>query len=222
MKKKRHKWGIIRLFKAAIAVCVLLILCEVCLTNDIFSHKNSAQEDWNLMLVNRWNELPNNYSPELTELSNGERVDSRIYPALQAMFDDARAEGVYPIVRDGYRTTQEQQDLMAEKFQAYRSEGYSRSQAKKAAEDWVAIPGTSEHQLGSAVDINADNAKCSNDVVYAWLAENAHEYGFILRYPQGKEELTGISYEPWHYRYVGVEAAQEIYTQGVCLEEYVP
>ena len=71
------------------------------------------------------------------------------------------------------------------------------------------------------MDINADKAKCSNDEVYAWLAENAHEYGFILRYPQGKEDLTGISYEPWHYRYVGIEVAQAIYQQCVCLEEYV-
>ena len=221
MARKRKKRGIVRLFKTAILVCLLLVLGEVCLSNGMFSREEPVQEDWNLLVVNQWNELPRNYAVELTELSNGERVDSRIYPALQEMFDDARAQGVYPIVRDGYRTGEEQQDLMDEKIQAYRSEGYSRAQAKEAAEDWVAIPGTSEHQLGSAVDINADNAKCSNDVVYAWLAENAHEYGFILRYPQGKEELTGISYEPWHYRYVGIEAAQEIYAQGVCLEEFV-
>ena len=84
----------------------------------------------------------------------------------------------------------------------------------------MALPGTSEHQLGIAVDINADKSKCSNNEVYAWLAENAHEYGFILRYPQGKLEMTGISYEPWHYRYVGVDAACEIYERRICLEEY--
>ena len=221
MAKKRKKRGIVKLFKTAILVCLLVILCQVFLTNDLFSREDPAQEDWNLLVVNQWNELPGNYDLELTELSNGERVDSRIYPTLQEMFDDARAEGVYPIVRDGYRTGEEQQALMDEKIQAYRSEGYSRSDAKKAAEDWVALPGTSEHQLGSAVDINADKERSTNDEVYAWLAENAHEYGFILRYPQGKEEITGISYEPWHYRYVGTEAAREIYAQGVCLEEYV-
>ena len=80
--------------------------------------------------------------------------------------------------------------------------------------------GTSEHQLGIAVDINADKSKSSNDEVYTWLAANAHNYGFILRYPQGKQEITGTSYEPWHYRYVGVDAAREIYERGICLEEY--
>lgn len=70
------------------------------------------------------------------------------------------------------------------------------------------MPGTSEHQLGIAIDINADKSKSSNDEVYTWLAANAHNYGFILRYPQGKQEITGTSYEPWHYRYVGVDAAR--------------
>ena len=82
------------------------------------------------------------------------------------------------------------------------------------------MPGTSEHQLGIAVDINADKSKSSNDEVYTWLAANAHNYGFILRYPQGKQEITGTSYGPWHYRYVGVDAAREIYERGICLEEY--
>ena len=136
------------------------------------------------------------------------------------MFDAARVEGIYPIVREGYRTEEEQQAIFDEKVQAYINEGYSRSRAERTAKEWVALPGTSEHQLGIAVDINADKSKCSNNEVYAWLAENAHEYGFILRYPQGKLEMTGISYEPWHYRYVGVDAAQEIYNEKICLEEY--
>ena len=95
-----------------------------------------------------------------------------------------------------------------------------RGIAERTAKEWVALPGTSEHQLGIAVDINADKSKSSNDEVYMWLAANAHNYGFILRYPQGKQEITGTSYEPWHYRYVGVDAAREIYERGICLEEY--
>ena len=89
------------------------------------------------------------------------------------------------------------------------------------AGQWVAIPGTSEHELGLAVDINADKEQSSNEEVYNWLAENAWRYGFILRYPQGKEDITGIDYEPWHYRYVGKEVAKEIYEAGITLEEYV-
>lgn len=92
---------------------------------------------------------------------------------------------------------------------------------KKMASEWVAAPGTSEHQLGIAVDINADKTKSTNDEVYTWLAEHAWEYGFILRYPKDKENVTGTGYEPWHYRYVGKEAAKEIWQEGCCLEEYV-
>lgn len=139
---------------------------------------------------------------------------------MQEMFDAARADGIYPIVREGYRTSEDQEEIFDEKVQAYMDEGYSRIRAESTAKEWVALPGTSEHQLGIAVDINADKTQSTNDEVYAWLAENAYRYGFILRYPRGKEKVTGTSYEPWHYRYVGVEDAQIIYEKQICLEEY--
>lgn len=185
------------------------------------SHVIPASEEWNLIVVNRWNEIPEDYLVTLTELSNGQRVDSRIYPYLQEMFDAAREEGIYPIVREGYRTAEEQERTFNEKVQAYMNEGYSRTRAERAAEEWVALPGTSEHQLGIAVDINADKSKCTNDEIYMWLAENAHNYGFILRYPRGKEDITGTSYEPWHFRFVGIENAQIIYEKQICLEEFL-
>lgn len=184
------------------------------------THKIPVSEEWNLIVVNRWNKLPENYSVTLTELSNGQKVDVRIYSYLQEMFNAASADGIYMVVRDAYRTTEEQQKILDDKVQAYINEGYSQSTAETMAKEWVALPGTSEHQLGSALDINADSSKCSNEDVYTWLANNAYKYGFILRYPQGKQEVTGIRYEPWHYRYVGVEVAQEIYERGICLEEY--
>ena len=177
--------------------------------------------DWNLILVNRENYIPTDYQLELTELSNGKSVDTRVYPSLQQMFDDARKEGVYPIVREGYRTQQEQERLMQEKIRAFELEGYSQQKAKELAKEWVAIPGTSEHQLGIAIDINADSEKSTNEAVFEWLATNAHKYGFILRYPENKVEITGIQFEPWHYRYVGENAAKEIHSRGVCLEEYL-
>ena len=221
-KKKKDNW-IVKLLKIVVAIYLLLVLCQ--LIGDAYSrlsvtHKITVSEEWNLIIVNRWNELPEDYSVELTELSNGQKVDSRIYPYLQEMFDAARAEGVYPVVREGYRTEEEQQEILDNKIQTYINQGYSQSRAERTAKEWVALPGTSEHQLGIAVDINADKSKCSNEEVYAWLAENAYKYGFILRYPMGKQEITGTSYEPWHYRYVGEEAALEIYEQGKCLEEY--
>ena len=184
-------------------------------------HIASEDNGWNLILVNRDNYIPADYKVQLTELSNGKKVDSRIYPELQEMFDDARAQGYSLFVREGYRTQEEQQQLMDEKIEAYENEGKSKSEAKKLAEQWVAIPGTSEHQLGIAVDINADTTKSSSDDVYNWLAENAHTYGFIKRYPSNKTDITGVINEPWHYRYVGKEAASKIYSQGICLEEYI-
>lgn len=173
-----------------------------------------------LILVNSENKIPDDYKIELTELSNGEKVDSEIYPDLQKMFDDMRDEGIYPVVGEGYRTREKQQEIMADKIRAYENEGYSEKKAEEMAKEWVAVPGTSEHELGLAVDINADKEKSDNQEVYDWLYENAYKYGFILRYPIGKTLITGIDYEPWHYRYVG-EYAEEIHKSGLCLEEWL-
>ena len=177
--------------------------------------------DWKLILVNYEYRLPEDYPVELTELANGEQVDSRMYPALQEMFDAMRSDGVYPIVASGYRTAEEQQELLDERIQEYRDEGYSWKSAKEAALLRVAKPGTSEHQLGLAVDINQEGTRSTASQVYTWLEENAWEYGFIQRYPEDKTEITGITNEPWHYRYVGVAAAGEITRQGITLEEYL-
>lgn len=190
---------------------------------DIFQYQQVASKEygWNLMLVNREHYIPDDYTVDLTELSNGQKVDSRIYPSLQEMFDSARAEGLGLFVADGYRTKETQQQILDEKIEAYKSDGYSNEEAEKKAEEWVAVPGTSEHQLGLAVDINADKTQSSSDEVYRWLAENAYKYGFIQRYPENKTDITGTIYEPWHYRYVGKDASYEIYAKGLCLEEYI-
>ena len=228
----RRKMGRKRL-RAAVAIFILFVAGNTLIRSGLPSllwemgasavreHTIPVPEEWNLIVVNCWNEIPEDYSVTLTELSNGEKVDSRIYSYLQEMFDAMRAEGLYPTVREGYRTAKEQQRILDDKIYAYVREGYSRKRAEKLARAWVAIPGTSEHQLGIAVDINADKLKSSNEEVYSWLAENAHSFGFILRYPQEKEDITGTSYEPWHYRYVGKEAAEEIYAEQICLEEYM-
>ena len=176
---------------------------------------------WSLLLVNRDSPLPDGYQVELTHLSNGQSVDKRINPALQAMFDAARAQGVYPVVASGFRTAEKQQSLLDEKIAAFEAQGDSPAQARENAEDWVALPGTSEHQTGLAVDINADGIHSAGREVYRWLDQNAYRYGFILRYPSDKTGITGISNEPWHYRYVGVTAAAEIRRQNLCLEEYL-
>ena len=182
---------------------------------------NNEDLEWNLILVNNANHIPKDYEVSLITLSNGEQVDERIYPELQAMFDDARASGLGLFVAAGYRTQETQQKLLDEKIKEYIREGYSLSRAEALAAQWVAVPGTSEHQLGIAVDINADTDISSREEVYEWLAENSYKYGFINRYPKDKTRITGIANEPWHYRYVGREAAEEIYEKGLCLEEYI-
>ena len=225
---RRKKFKVKKLFILLFAVMLCVMAGKVLHSSlttpflgNITHHMASEDHGWNLILVNRENYIPADYEVQLTELSNGKKVDSRIYPELQEMFNAARAQGYGLFVREGYRTQEEQQQLMDEKIEAYENEGKSKPEAKKLAEQWVAIPGTSEHQLGIAVDINADTTKSSRDDVYNWLEENAHTYGFIKRYPSNKTDITGVINEPWHYRYVGKEAASAIYSQGICLEEYI-
>ncbi len=173
---------------------------------------------WYLTLVNRQNPIPKDYKPKLVKVPGGEYVDERIYDSLMCMLEDAKAENWYqmPRVVSGWRTADTQQKLYDDKIAEYEKEGYSAGEARKLAEQWVAVPGYSEHQLGFAVDING----ASYDV-YSWLMENSYKYGFIFRYPGDKTEITGIAEEVWHYRYVGVEAAAEMYEKGLCLEEYI-
>lgn len=188
---------------------------------------NGKQEiPWNLTLVNRWNPLPEGWTVDEVELSNGWAVDSRCYDALQQMMDACRAEGLYPVVCSAYRTQAMQQTLFDQMKQSLLDQGYSDADAETEAGRQVAVPGTSEHQLGLAVDIvDLDHQLLDESqeqtAVQKWLMTNSWRYGFILRYPTAKTETTGIIYEPWHYRYVGQEAAAEIYQQGVCLEEYI-
>lgn len=174
---------------------------------------------WNLLLVNPWNPLPDDHAIQLKELRNGYCVDERIYPDLQEMFDNARAENIQPLIVSAYRTYDKQSQLYQDKVSSYLDEGYTQNQAEEMAAKWVAKPNHSEHQTGLAIDINAESG--SNDDVYEWLSKNSYKYGFILRYPNEKTEITGIHYEPWHYRYVGKQAAQYINEKQITLEEYL-
>ena len=183
--------------------------------------------DWRLTLVNPTTPMEEGYEPpELTQLQNGQSVDSRCYPDLQQMMDDCREAGCEPLICSSYRTQEKQERLFGEKVDSLLEEGYSQSEAERVAGENVALPGTSEHQLGLAVDIVDINQQVleedqENTLTQQWLLANSWKYGFILRYPKEKSSITGITYEPWHYRYVGREAAEEMYSQGICLEEYL-
>lgn len=146
---------------------------------------------WNLILVNRWHPLPEGYQPQLMTLSNGKEVDERIYPSLQKMFDQARSEGVYPIVASAYRTAEKQQSIMDEKIAEYQANGYSAEKAKTEAEKWVAIPGTSEHQLGLAVDINADGIHSAGYEVYDGWTSTPTSTGSFAASPSPRRTSRG-------------------------------
>ena len=186
-----------------------------------------AEEDaWQLRLVSAAHPLPEDFEvPELTKLKGGHAIDSRVYPALQQMMDDCRAAGLNPVICSSYRTYDKQEELFRKKVNTLLKQGYSQEEAETEAARWVARPGTSEHETGLAVDIvdksyQLLDEKQEQTPVQQWLMAHCAEYGFILRYPVEKSDLTGIGYEPWHYRYVGVEAAKAITEQGICLEEY--
>ena len=195
-------------------------------TGDVVPEEGVAEAEWNLLLVNSEHPLPEDFQiPELTQLINGHAIDSRAYPALQRMMDAARAKGLQPLICSSFRSWDEQESLFSNKVQFYLDQGYSQTEAEEQAAFWVARPGTSEHQAGLAVDIVDMNYQLLDEQqeetpVQLWLMEHCAEYGFILRYPDDKSGLTGVGYEPWHYRYVGEAAAKEIMEQGICLEEY--
>lgn len=197
-------------------------------TETVDEEDDNMKNAWKLLLVNADNPLSSDYEENLKLVSiRGEiMVDERIYDALQQMLDDCRETEREPLVCSGYRSVAKQQDLYDTKVASYVQQGYSQYQAREEAAKWVTVPGTSEHHTGMAVDIvSVGNQRLEQEQEdtreQKWLMAHCDEYGFILRYPSDKEDITGIHYEPWHYRYVGKKAAKYIKEHNLCLEEYV-
>lgn len=169
-------------------------------------------------LVNKYNKLPDNYEiDDLVVLDNeysnkGEKVRKVIYNDLKKMFDDAKKDNINLNVISGFRTYEKQDTLF-------------NNSIKKNGIDHALIysakPGYSEHQLGLAIDINSVEENFKNTNEYKWLKNNSYKYGFIERYPENKEYITGFGYEPWHYRYLGVDITTRIFTENITYEEYV-
>lgn len=184
------------------------------------------KEDWKLVLVNKSNFVADNYTPELAMVENNYFFDARAVSFLKEMLADGRRAGLDFCICSAYRTIEKQTELFNNQVAGHLNDGMSYEDACELAATVVAYPGTSEHNLGLAVDIVArdyqllDEHQAETDEA-KWLKENCWKYGFILRYPLNKTEITGIIFEPWHYRYVGVEAAKEIMEKGICLEEYL-
>ena len=183
------------------------------------------------LLVNRANPLGEDYDVETRAVvNNGTKTDYqfdvRAVEKLEAMLKDAADAGYPVLIRSAHRTISYQKMLYTNKVNAYLNAGYNQATAESEAAKWVAIPGTSEHNLGLVVDIVNVGYQGELDQyfedhpLFTWLVENCADYGFILRYPKTKEAVTGIVYEPWHYRYVGEDVAHYIMDNDLTLEEY--
>ncbi len=154
---------------------------------------------------------------------SGELMDSRAARAYEKMYDAAAADGIYLTPCSGYRSYSTQKRLYYEFYNEYINQGYSSEEAHALTSKRRNPPGSSEHNIGICMDIicASSSANFQNTAAYEWLDTNAHNYGFILRYPEDKVAVTGVKYEPWHWRYVGVENAAAIKNSGLCLEEYL-
>ncbi len=189
------------------------------------AYANMDIDDWKMLLVNRDYILPDGYEPELapsiTDDPDSLLLDYRVAPHYNEMYLAAQEDGIELTPVSGYRSVERQKRNFENKIQKYRDDGYSKAEATQMAATIILPPGTSEHNAGLAMDICSLYQSFDETDEFRWLSENAADYGFILRYPEDKQDITKIIYEPWHWRYVGVDAAKEMKASGQCLEEYL-
>lgn len=190
---------------------------------------SASAEDWNLILVNPWKALPEDYEVELVKVNNEQQIDVRIEEAWNNWYEAALSAGHRLFFASGYRGIERQRSNFNSSVQSYMNEGFSEEEAIEKSKEYLTEPGHSEHHTGLALDIvdeewivagNGLETEYEAQASQQWLVSTMADYGFILRYPQGKEEITGINYEPWHFRYVGVESAQFMIEHDLTLEEY--
>ncbi len=188
--------------------------------------ETEGENAWMLRLVNHTHPLPDDFTVELGTLPNGLQFDARAIDQLEKMLDDGNASGLQLMVCSAYRSIARQDQLFEQMKQQYIAQGMTEQEAYDKTSTIRTPHACSEHSSGLAADIVAVNYQTLDDGFgdtpeAKWLAAHAVEYGFILRYPKDKEDITGIIWEPWHFRYVGVENAQKIKDSGLCLEEYL-
>ncbi len=177
---------------------------------------------WHLTLVNSSYRIPDTYSPDLVKVCGTEEsLDRRIALEYEKMYAAALEDGVYLKPCSGYRSYSLQEKNYKNKVKFFEKQGYSTEDAKVKAATIIMPPGSSEHNLGYAMDIVCVEEWFENTKEFQWLTENAADYGFIMRYPKEKQHITKVIYEPWHWRYVGVAAAKEMKAKNLTLEEYL-
>lgn len=191
---------------------------------------DASSSDWNLILVNRFHQLTDDLDFEPYYTNSGKILDSRIAEQYENMMADGEAQGLQFVLVSSYRTLAQQQANYDSVYNSYLNQGYPHEEAIQKTEEYIALPDASEHSTGLAVDITEPGlySQKESGLVEAfeetpegkWLHQHATEYGFILRYPRGKEEITYIEYESWHFRYVGLENAKYMKEHDLTLEEY--
>lgn len=185
-----------------------------------------VERDWRLILVNPDNLIPDDFEVELAMTRYGYQVDARIVADVEAMVEGASADGVQLLICYGYRTTEQSRQLFEKQINQQLARGLSQEEAVAEAKRWVAPPGTSDHHTGLALDIVTPEYQVLNHGFYdtpagRWMAENCWDYGFVIRFAEDKQDITGITYEPWHLRFVGKENSIAMRDNNECLEEYV-
>ena len=175
------------------------------------------------LLLNRKYKLPDGYVPKLTEAvkGSGVKMDYRVAPHYQEMYNAAKKDGITLTPVSGYRSYERQKNNFENQIKEYMNQGMNKVDATVKASQIRLLPGTSEHNAGIAMDICSLSETFENTKEFKWLQAHAHEYGFIMRYPKDKVNVTKIIYEPWHYRYVGTDLAKQLKSSGQVLEEYL-
>lgn len=178
--------------------------------------------DWRLTLANYENLLPENFTVKVENIDKTRQFDARAIGELNDMMNQMKKDGITNIwVQSAYRSVARQKELYDASVKKYLQEGKTQEEAETLTNEYINKPGSSDHNLGLAVDFNkVDNGFEKLDG-FKWLQKNAENYGFVLRYPKDKEDITKISYESWHWRYVGVEHAKKMNELNMCLEEYI-
>ena len=180
------------------------------------------EANWHLTLVNSGYRIPDSYEPDLVYVcESGERLDKKVAEHYEAMYNAALKDGVTLTPCSGYRSYETQERNYNRKIEFFEGQGFSTEEAKVKAATIIMPPGSSEHNLGYAMDIVCVDEWFEDTQEFRWLQEHAADYGFIMRYPKEKQDITKVIYEPWHWRYVGVEAAKELKASGLVLEEYL-
>ncbi len=185
--------------------------------------KELAGDKWELTLINKNYPLDKYFTPNTAAIIDGSMVtaDTRVAENYKKMYNAALKEDIILTPYSGYHNYQRQKNIFDDKVNAFKTQGQSEEEAIQNAEKRVGAPGCSEKGAGLSVDVISASAGFATTNEYKWLVANAHKYGFILRYPEDKTEITGTIYQPWHWRYVGVTAATEMKEKNLCLEEYL-